>query len=313
MFRKSSIICAVVAMTLLMTSCGIPGKNDSEKEGTLDDGNYSFSEIETGIIVTSMNSDMSGDILYILGVDESDSSKTVMKTIDTKTFECSDFEQILVFDSTQSIHGFYPCADGYWVHASDFEDNAGSLYYLSEDFELISEFDVNDYADGGSYQIWDSTADGHLLISLGNTELFTLSPEGEKVQSWNMTSLAEVTTRDFYRAAVLENGIYCFNQNDDSMQAVKFRTNGEDGVEEHYLLPSLYNNCSVGEDGRIYLADLECNLYVINENGEPEFLFDLGRIKRRRPVFDLSVLGDGEYLAMFDCKVYSITKNPEDI
>jgi len=127
-----------------------------------------------------------------------------------------------------------------------------------------------------------------------------------------LTEISDASGRILFRTAIFGNDIYCFSwRSVSSTEVIKLLPDG--GAEELYVWDDQYNGCSVGEDGRIYLADLECNLYVINENGEPEFLFDLGRIKRRRPVFDLSVLGDGEYLAMFDCKVYSITKNPEDI
>ena len=190
MFRKSSVICAVVAMTLLMTSCGIPGKNDSEKEGALDDGNYSFSEIETGIIVTSMAADMSENTLYVLGVEEPEaaevSAKTI-KTIDIKTLKCSEFTQVPEFVGNQRIHGFFPGANGYWVFTAVPEDGDKIwLLYLSADFELSASFDVKDYLGDTIYDslhIWGSTADGHLLISLGDVELFTLNPEGEKVQT----------------------------------------------------------------------------------------------------------------------------------
>ena len=296
---RLSLLCVILAISALMTSCGGNKKADETS------GEYTFSEIETGLLfASSIVFDTATNSVFVHGVEKRNSPQ-VLKTINPETLECSYFEHSALFDETRHAYAMFPSDDGCWVSVfagemSTVEDEPGLsvsnrlLEYYNSDWELASTSNVEDYVEKTpnprtgfeelSYHVWGSTTEGYVVVSRAEDALIALSPEGECVQTWNLAEKAEKSNRRFYRAGTHGNDIYYFayDLNSGTSEVNKLLPDGS--IEPMYTFDEIYSNCFVGEDGRIYLASM-LDLFVINENGNAELVFEWSSIAQSAGLF----------------------------
>jgi len=318
---KLLIICIVVTIFMSMTSC-TSGEIESK---------FNFSEIESGLFSAfSIVNDISKNCVYILGAERVNSSETSIVTMNADTLVYTEFEHALVFDESQKVQAFFPNNNGYWVFAEDPNPRSDSLSlnYFSSAFELVSTLDIRDYVEKTpnpwdsnaeeyyNYHIWGSTIDGRIVISHAEMDIFTLNFEGER-QTWDLAENSKNSKTRFYRAVIYDNDIYYFSTSDmshpnskESTGVYKLLPNGS--IEELFFVDFQSQNCFIGEDGRIYLSNLEDELYVLDENGDAEFLFNWSEIKKSSYLASLVVLDQDKYLVLINGSVYLVSKDLED-
>ena len=310
--KKWFVICIVLALSMIQTSC-------AKKMDDTDEGKFTFTEIDTGLLYAgtvpnSMTADKRIDSAYVLGVKKMNNSETSIRTINTQTLECSEFNPIIL-DKNQQMYAFFPYNDGYWVHTRDQSNGSSTLKLLSSDFEVLSTLDVDDWVEKAlpdiedyNYNIWGSTDEGHVVISQKEDTILSINAQGACIQTWDLFNRAEASDMRFHRASVYGNDIFCFSLGNNNTEIIKLLPDGS--IEELFTLNATYSHCLVGNDGRIYMFK-GVELYVLSESGDAEFLFEWSKIASPGMLYELVVLGEDTYLVLISNKVFFVTKGQE--
>ena len=319
MRTKVFMLCVTISLLLIMASC----KNNAKKINE----EYTCTEIEVGFSALSLVNDVRTNSIYVLG-GETNSAETSIITIDTETFKCSDFGHTIALEEGQEIYDIHPNPYGYWVHAIDTIGENDSLSFYSHDFVLVLKLDLGNYLEmttnpnrpdweGYSYQVCGARDDGNVVIwDLVVETLFALNTDGDVIQTWRVTDIVGSSKKKLSSVIIYANDIYTIatdfmiaGENKSSTDIKKLFSDGS--VDDLYTHEDTYRRHCTGYDGRIYATNFDSELYVFNDTGEAEYLFDLNHIRANSIISGLLVLSEDKYVALIDNRVFLTAKDGE--
>ena len=302
---------------MIMTSC--------KSNANTANGEYTCTEIEVGFSATSLVNDTRTNSIYVLG-GETNSAETSIITIDKETLKCSDFEYTIVLDEGQEIYDIHPNTYGYWIHATDTVGENDSLSFYSHDFDLVLKLDLGNYLEmttnpirpeweGYIYQVCGTTDNGNVVIwDLAIETLFALNTDGVVIQTWRVTDIVGDSKKKLGTVIIYANDIYTIatdfmiaGENKSSTDIKKLLSDGS--IESLHTNNNTYMRHFTGDDGKIYASNFNSELYVFNDLGEAEYLFDWNHIRANSIILGLLVLSEDKYVALIDNRVFLFAKD----
>ena len=299
---------------MVLTSCG---ERNNE---------FIFIKVDSGLLNTTSMIEGSRDagILYVIGsngLKDNNIPKRTVNVLSIDDLEYVALEYDAVLDEGYILAGIFPLSNGgFWIYQMDLYGDEHLLKRCSSVFEVEKMINLIDYVEKSphpfldedyyNFIIYGSTQKGYIVIWTPET-IFMLDADGNYIQSWDVAF--DNTRNNISRIVLSGDNIYHFLSDNSGSKINRLYTDGTIG--QIFKLNTLYSEFFVDGNGKFYLTDSERNLYILNENGDVEFLFSWSNINPNGILSKLIVLSDNQYIALISGSIYFISKteiNPQN-